>query len=226
MIRLMTSIRWRALNRGALAAIIAGMIVMGTSTCAFSQIQRADASTPTASGELPVPSGLQTGIKTNFPSYRVPEAKDMKAGWTVNKKLGFSPFLCLGDFNGDGIEDAAIILIGEQTWRLVIFEQDKQGEYRPTFVARPKTKPELGKYWENEILLTPQQMLLRKVRKGETWAPEAGDDPQLGKLKVDAIELTAKPAPNADFASLLIWEKGKYRQVFGDPVVELPVGAP
>ena len=150
----------------------------------------------------------------------------MKAGWIVDKKLGPSPFFCLGDINGDGIEDAAIILIGEQTWRLVIFEQDKQGAYRPTFVARPKTKQELGKYWENEILLTPQQMLLRKVRKGETWAPEAGDDPQLGQLKVDAIELTAKPAPNADFASLLIWEKGKYRQVFGDPVVELPVGAP
>jgi hypothetical protein len=41
--------------------------------------------------------------------------------------------------------------------------------------------------------LKPQQLTMRKVRKGETWAPEAGDDPHLGRLKVDAIELISRP---------------------------------
>ena len=178
-----------------------------------------------ASTRALVPTALEESIKANFPSYRVPEEKDFTAGWLDNGKPGTSSFLCLGDFNGDGIEDAAIILIGEQAWRLVVFEQDRSGKYQPAFVGRPKTKQELGKYWENEILLTPQQVRLRTVRKGETWAPEAGDAPHLGRLRVDAIGLTTKPKPNADFASLVIWKGGRYQQVFSEPLVELPANA-
>ncbi len=210
-----------ALNRRALAAIVGG-IVIGTLTGAFSQSRPTDGGTDS---ELRLPSSLQASIRANFSSYRVPENKDLKAAWVRDRKLGSSPFLCLGDFNGDGIEDTALILIGERTWRLVIFEQDKQGEYRPTFIARPKSKQELGKYWENEILLNPQQMLVRKVPRGATWAPEVGDVPHPERLKVDAIELTVEPAPNVPFASLLVQEKDKYRQLFGDPLVELPVNA-
>ncbi len=179
-----------------------------------------------ASDRALVPTGLEESIKASFPSYRVPEEKDITGGWVVGRKPGSSAFICLGDFNGDGIEDAAIILIGEQAWMLVVFEQDRLGKYRPAFVGRPKTKQELGLYWENEILLMPQQVLLRTVRKGETWAPEAGDDPHLGRLRVDAIALTTKPKPNADFASLVIWKGGRYQQVFSEPLVELPANAP
>jgi hypothetical protein len=206
---------------GILEVVVLGSLMAG-SFWAFSQSRQIDASAsrPDVEGLL-VPPRLEASIKATFPSYRIPEDKDITGGWAVDKKLGTSSFFCLGDFNGDGSEDAAIILIGEQTWRLVVFERGRSGEYRPAFIARPKTKQELGKYWTTEILLTPQQMLLRKVRKGETWAPEAGDDPHLGRLKVDAIELTAEPKPNARFASLLIWEKGKYHQVFSDPLVEL-----
>lgn len=172
-----------------------------------------------------IPSGLKEAIKADFPSYRFPEERDLTGEWAVRKSGSYS-FLCFGDFNGDGVEDAALVLISEQAWRLVVLEQRSPGEYRPAFVARPKTKEELGRYWADEILLTPQQMLLHKVGKGETWAPEAGDDPHLGRLKRDAIALTAKPKPNADFASLLIWEGGKYRQVFYEPLVELPADEP
>jgi len=207
----------RPLTIGMLGVIVVGSLI-GGSTWALSQDR--------ANDRALVPTRLKESVKANFPSYRVPEEKDITAGWVVDRKQGISSFLCLGDFNGDGIEDAAIILIDEQTWRLVVFEQDKAGKYRPAFVARPKTKQELGKYWENEILLTPQQILLRKVHKGETWAPEAGDDPHLGRLEVDAIALTTKPKPNADFASLVIWKGGKYQQVFNEPLVELPANRP
>lgn len=207
----------RTLTLGILGITLVGSLI-GRPTSAFSQDQTGDRGL--------VPARLRESIEANFPSYRVPEQKDITAGWIVDRKLGVSSFLCLGDFNGDGIEDAAIILISEQAWRLVIFEQDKSGKYRPVFIARPKTKQELGKYWENEILVAPQQILLRKVQRGETWAPEAGDDPHLGRLKVDAIALTTKPKPNADFVSLVIWERGQYQQVFSEPLVVLPAHAP
>lgn len=168
------------------------------------------------------PAELAASIASNFPSYRAPTPSDITGAWATEKAAGFS-FLCRGDFNGDGREDAAVILIGEHNWRLVVFEQTQAGGYRPVFVGRPKSREELGKYWEQEILPSPQQALLRTVSKGETWAPEAGDDPHLGRLKVDAIEIVTKPKPNDAFASLLIWKGGKFQQIAGDPVVEVPV---
>jgi len=205
----------RALKRWKLGMIAAGILI-GGSPCAFPQNRPSE--------RAAIPSGLKQAVKADFPSYRLPEERDVTEAWVVRKPN--SSFLCFSDFNGDGIEDAAVILIGEHEWRFVVFEQDKSGEYRPAFIARPKTKEELGRYWTNEILLAPQQMLLRKVGKGETWAPEAGDDPHLGRMKADAIELTAKPRPNADLDSLVIWGRGKYRQVFYEPLVELPANAP
>ena len=173
---------------------------------------------------MPLPDGLQASITASFPGYRVPDGKDITSGWTVDKQPGGPSFLCHGDFNGDGMEDVAIILIGEE-WRLVIFQGNNQGQYRPAFVARPKNKEELGKYWKNQILSVPQQLLLRTVKKGETWAPEAGDQ-KWGELKVDSIELLAKPVPNSDFKALIVFEEGKYQQVFLDLLVELPANAP
>jgi hypothetical protein len=174
---------------------------------------------------MPLPTGLQASIDANFPGYRIPAAKDIIGGWANEKKPTDLSFLCRGDFNGDGIEDVAIILVGEQSWRLVIFEKDGQERHQVVFVARPKSKAELGKNWEQQMLSDPQQLLLRTVRKGETWAPEAGDDPKLGPMKVDAIEMIAKPTPNAYFSSLIIFKEGKYQQVYLEPLVELPAGA-
>jgi len=169
-----------------------------------------------------LPPGLQAAISANFPAYRIPEAKDITGYWTLDKKLGVASFVCRGDFNGDGLEDAAIILIDEHDWRFVIFEKDSEGKYRPGFVARAKTKEEEGKYGENEILTSPQQLLLRTVHKGDTWAPEAGDTWVNEPLKVDAIELTAKLRPNFSFTALVLHETGEYQQVFRDPLIELP----
>jgi hypothetical protein len=45
-------------------------------------------------------------------------------------------------------------------------------------------------------------------------------------MKTDAIELIAKPLPNAYFASLIMFKEGKYQQVYLDPLAELPGTAP
>lgn len=175
--------------------------------------------------ERALAEGLEASIKSNFPGYRAPQAKDMTSNWAVEKQASASPFMCRGDFAGDGADDTAIILIGEEGWRLVVFQKDGRGKYRPAFVARPKNKEELGKYWEKEILAAPQQLVLRTVKKGNTWAPEADDDPNLGPMTVDAIELIAKPVPNYYFSSLLVFKEGKYQQIYRDPLVEVPASA-
>jgi len=180
----------------------------------------------TVTPEPSLPEALRASVNASFPGYRIPHGKDIADGWTIDKPPGVFSFLCRGDFNGDGTEDTAIILISEESWRFVVFEKDVQGEFRPAFVARPKNKEEIGKYGEKQILSEPQQLLLRTVKKGETWAPEAGDDPNLGPMKTDAIELITKPVPNAYFASLIMFKEGKYQQVYLDPLVELPGTAP
>jgi hypothetical protein len=130
----------------------------------------ASANRPASEG-TPFPPGLQAIVSAEFPAYRIPEGRDIVGGWTVDQKMGVSSFLCRGDFNGDGLEDVAAVLISEQGWRFAIFEQDNERAYRLTFVARPKNKEELGKDREKELLSNPQQISLRKVPKGENWAP-------------------------------------------------------
>jgi len=202
----------------------AGSAAMPSASTALAQEQPLGGSASRPASQEPfLPEGLQASVTANFPGYRVPEGKDIWGGWTVDQQPGAFSFLCRGDFNGDGTVNAAVILIGDQDWRFVILEKDTQGRYQPAFVARPKNKEELGKYWEQQILIAPQQLLLRTVKKGEIWAPEAGDDPNMGPMRFDTIEMIAKPSPNAYFASLIIFKEGKYQQLFLEPLVELPL---
>jgi hypothetical protein len=108
-----------------LAAVIVGLLA-GGSLRAIPQDRRNDESAVHTAG-LTLPAGLSASVKANFPSYRVPEEKDITSGWAADQKLRISSFLCVGDFNGDGIKDTALILIStsEQTWRLAVFEQSK-----------------------------------------------------------------------------------------------------
>jgi hypothetical protein len=214
-----------AANRSTSAATrnFPAELAVSATALTLSQNQEPGVSASHSTSHEPLPDGLSASIRSNFEGYRVPEGKDITSGWTVDKGPGAFSFLCLGDFNGDGAEDAAIILIGEEGWKFVIFEKDGPGQYRPAFVARPKNKEELGKGWEEEILAAPQHLLLRTVKKGETWAPEADDDPNLGPMKSDAIEIVAKPIPNAYFSSLILFKDGKYQQVYREPLVAVPV---
>jgi len=42
-------------------------------------------------------------------------------------------------------------------------------------------------------------------------------------MKSDAIEIVAKPIPNAYFSSLILFKDGKYQQVYREPLVAVPV---
>ena len=137
-----------------------------------------------------LPPALVNSIKKSFPDYHVPAAGDLTGHWAEKKQTGVPPFICQGDFNGDGLTDAAVILIGQNVWRLVIFEQRRGGDFFPAYVARPKLRvelPKVGKDGEDTSIEAPQEVLLKTIAKGQLWAPEGGDQPHEVKLPVDGI---------------------------------------
>lgn len=173
-----------------------------------------------------VPPGLSDSIQSSFPGSRLPNEHELTGAWAVAKQSGSVPFICWGDFNGDGLQDAAMLLLSAQGWKFVIFEQHKDAQYMPVFVARGKQREELGKNWEEVMITAPQKVILQTVNKGETWAPEGGDTVQEVKLKFDAVQFVSKPKPEDYFASLIVFENGKYRQLFDDALVEIKQGNP
>jgi hypothetical protein len=163
-------------------------------------------------------------MKTNFPGYRVPNEHDVTDAWAAANPSGGAPYVCWGDFNGDGIQDAAMFLLSERDLRFVIFEQNKDSHYEPVYIARGKQRAELRKNWEEVMITAPQKVILQTVSKGESWAPEGGDTVQEVKLKHDAVQFVSKPQPDDYFASLILFDNGEYRQVFDDSLVEIKAG--
>jgi len=63
--------------------------------------------------------------------------------WAKGVQAGTPPFMCEGDFSGDGLTDEAIILIGQDSWRFVVFEQRRGGDFFPVYVALEIARSEL-----------------------------------------------------------------------------------
>ena len=55
---------------------------------------------------------------------------------------------------------AAIVLIGQGSWRFVIFEQRQGGDFFPVYAARPHLPTELSKGGEDSSIEAPQEMIL------------------------------------------------------------------
>jgi hypothetical protein len=165
-------------------------------------------------------SSLLASIRMNFPGYRFPDTRDIVHAHTA-ETLGTLPFLCWGDFNGDGLRDAAVVIANERDWRLVIFEQNQRDQYLPAFVARPRKKADLGRYWDENMRIAPQQAILRTISRGEAWTPAAGEGWQEIRPQFDAIEFVGGPTANTHFATLIFAEAGVYRQGFGDPLLSV-----
>jgi hypothetical protein len=72
---------------------------------------------------LLVPESLTKYIKATFPGFRIPTGTDIVGKWATYSKKDAVPYACLGDFNGDGRTDVALILMGKDTWRIVAFQR-------------------------------------------------------------------------------------------------------
>src|SRR5262245_53506213 len=172
------------------------------------------------SGNDSVPAALVDSVNANFSGYRIPAATDIKDAW-AGKEAGASPFFAEGDFTGDGRKDAALIILGDSDWKLVIFEQDEQQHYTPAAVFRAKTVEEAPLYARFNVIAAPQQLILKTMRKGETWVVEGGDVSNDFALKFDSIELIYLPKPTVIDKSLILFIDGKYQPQWEDSFVQI-----
>jgi hypothetical protein len=163
-----------------------------------------------------LPPRLRAAIKENFVLYHVPSGADLKGHWAQADQEGSPPFLCQGDFNGDGLTDYAIVLIGQENWRFVVFEQRPEGDFFPAYVARPYLDSELPRGAREEGLFdAPQELVVEKLAKGQVWAPEAGDEPYEVKLQTDGIILHHRKKlayGDLDQTTLIGYAQGRFKQ--------------
>ena len=78
---------------------------------------------------LVLPDSLIAFIAESYPGFRVPTKEDRTGEWATYSKADAVPYACWGDFNGDGLTDVALMLIGNDGWRLVAFNQKVNGTY-------------------------------------------------------------------------------------------------
>lgn len=134
----------------------------------------------------------------------------MHDAWLDSNGEGSVAFFVEGDFNGDGRKDAAVILIGtpESKVQLVVFEGTSQG-YRQAY-----TRP-LEKVGDLKIG-APQEIVLLLVRKGEEWAPEAGDVPQTYEHAFDAVAFETRKTDAVGsliaYLHLVYWDGKRYAE--------------
>ena len=169
-----------------------------------------------------LPARLLTAITENFPRYHVPAGSDLTGLWAKAGQAGTPPFICQGDFNGDGLADAAIVLIGRDAWRFVIFEQGPGGDFLPAYIARPQLPTELPKGGEDISIEAPQEMILERIAKGQVWAPEGGDERYEVRLQTDGIVLHHRKKlryADLDEATMISYADGRFKQHFSELLV-------
>jgi hypothetical protein len=77
---------------------------------------------------LVLPERTKEFLKDYFYDYRLPGPEDMTGEWASFKDD--VPYAAWGDFNGDGRFDLALILIGQERWRLVELHQTADGLFK------------------------------------------------------------------------------------------------
>lgn len=171
-----------------------------------------------AQEEMPrvsLPVVLQKAIEHEFQNYRVPESQDYEGGWAesydyvspeqregkapISRKQLLSqkvPFLTLGDFNHDGMQDVAVLLVGKKqknAWKLVVFHGRKAG-YQPAVLVLASNRRRNGVPKNND----PSPVTIFHISTGA----KCGDGQE-------CLELGVSEAAGFEY----IWKKGRYVEV-------------
>jgi hypothetical protein len=107
------------------------------------------------------PEEVLSALKKDYPRYRLPGILDLVGLWAYERKQHSSrfPFLCTGDFNGDGRDDIALLVINSEGWKTLIYHHELSG-----YVRRYDGGNSFG---SNTSVYGPQQIVLETVKKGQ-----------------------------------------------------------
>lgn len=72
-----------------------------------------------------VPESVLKKLSVSYPTLSVATEKELSGECSGDDNSGACPYCAWGDFNGDTRTDIAVILLGKDRWRLVIFHRSK-----------------------------------------------------------------------------------------------------
>jgi len=119
--------------------------------------------------ELLLPQSLRSLLKEHYPRLRIASDADFDRDiQEVYREERLLPFACSGDFNGDGLTDVALILVGRGSFKIISFHQTASGSWKP-FVFRETS---------GDSPVLPIGFCLRLVKPGKTryWEFPEGEE--------------------------------------------------
>jgi hypothetical protein len=143
---------------------------------------------------LVLPESARQSIHSSFPDLDVPGTTEMKGLWATETKPGTLPYFSSGDFNGDGHQDIALILMNAKELWLVVLHGEAGCTYSVGYKMGPYTN------------IAPQRVFLRTIPKGQEEVM-SGNDKARYKFDTDAIELTIVDQS----VGVFYWKNGKYQ---------------
>ena len=133
---------------------------------------------------LVLPQGVIARIRAGHPGYRVPGDADISGEWAVFKEPGRLPFVTWADYDGNGLTDIMLFLLGKGRWRLAVFEQGPSGRYRSETLFDLPIGEIHGDYEP------PQRYYLETLRRGEKYETTTVSRETVSRqFDVDAIML-------------------------------------
>jgi hypothetical protein len=129
---------------------------------------------------LSLPKSLEGFIQENFPTLRIPTDKDFVGDWASSIEKGYFPYISWGDFNGDRLIDIAMILIGRDHWKFIVFQYTKNDNYDSIILSESTKDPKRHVY--------PQTYGVSTLRVGEKKVHHSGNKTIELSFKNDAID--------------------------------------
>ncbi len=180
------------------AQFIVAMLVVGTAQAA--SIEDPEIVVENGIPVLRLPDSLIALIDTTFPSFRVPDNTDLTGSWATWIELETVPYAVVGDFNGDGLTDVALILVNDTAFRQAIFLKEA-GSYVLALDEGNTFDPPGGQ------LGRLQSIYLRLLPQGqeEVYAGPTEEDTVRFTPEFDSIELGIFESSEGEIA---FWKDG------------------
>jgi hypothetical protein len=99
-----------------------------------------------------IPAGVDAALAAEFPGFRIPGPDDLTDDWVLGTAR-LPPYMALADLDGNGLEDTALALIGEEEWKVAVFRQTEPGRFKTSLLKQ-------GRFGAGAPLRCPQQISL------------------------------------------------------------------